>query len=102
VTVGAVSRAPADGDECAKAKTPTNRIVALRATQTTLRWVLRLAVSSVSFMVVSSHCPSGHLLDDGGISLAITCAVLNEYYYVMGAIHVTYLTRREKMWLAGS
>jgi hypothetical protein len=46
--------------------------------------------------------PSGHLLDDGGISLAITCAVLNEYYYVMGAIHVTYLTRREKMWLAGS
>jgi len=56
----------------------------------------------VSFMVVSSHCPSGHLLDDGGISLAITCAVLNEYYYVMGAIHVTYLTRREKMWLAGS
>jgi hypothetical protein len=101
VTVGAASRAPADGDECAKAKTPTNRIVALRATQTTLRWVLRLAVSSVSFMVVSSHCPQV-TPPDGGISLAIACAVLSEYYYVVGAIYVTNLTRREKMWLAGS
>jgi hypothetical protein len=46
--------------------------------------------------------PSVHLLDDGGISLAINPAVLNEYYYVMGAKHVTNLARRGKMWLAGS
>lgn len=98
MAVRAFSRAPEDGDKCANAKTPTKKIVALRATQTTLRCVLRLAVSSVWFMVVTQlTLPSGHLLDHGGISLAIACAVLIEYYYIMGVIHVTDLTQRGKM-----
>jgi hypothetical protein len=45
--IGAVSRVPADGDKRAKLQTPTNRIVALRAVQTILRWVPRSAVKSV-------------------------------------------------------
>jgi hypothetical protein len=45
--IRAVSRAPVDGDKRAKAQTPTNRIVAPRATKTTLRWVPRSAVKSV-------------------------------------------------------
>jgi hypothetical protein len=45
--IGAVSRVPAGGDKRAKLQTPTNRIVALRAVQTILRWVPRSAVSNV-------------------------------------------------------